>query len=72
VRWTLRSSLLLAAPYLVAVGVFAAVVAVFADRALERQHLNTRLEEGLELARLAGNALPWDMRGRTCRRAVDR
>ena len=60
-RWTLRSSLLLAAPYLVAVGVFAAVVAVFADRALERQHLNTRLEEGLELARLAGNALPWDM-----------
>jgi two-component system phosphate regulon sensor histidine kinase PhoR len=59
VRWTLRSSLPLAAPYLVAVAVFAAVVAMFANRALERQHLQTRLEEGVELARLAGNALPW-------------
>ncbi len=61
VGWTFKSSLPLAAPYLIAVGVFAAVVAVFADRALERQHLNTRLDGGLELASLARNALPWNV-----------
>jgi two-component system phosphate regulon sensor histidine kinase PhoR len=62
VRWNPKLFLLFFAPYLLAVAAVAVTVAVYADRALEGQHLQTLGEEVLRAAQLAGNALPWDLR----------
>jgi len=63
VRWNPRLFLLFFAPYLLAVAAVALTVAVYADRALEGQHLQTLEAEELRAAQLIGNALPWGLSG---------
>ena len=61
-RWNPRLFLLFFAPYLLSITAVALTVVLYADRALERQHLQTLADELLREARLAGSALPWDTR----------
>ena len=62
-RWNPRLFVLFFAPYLLAVAAVTVTVAGYADRALEQQHLRTLGDEVLRAATLAGNALPWQLRG---------
>lgn len=64
-RWNPRLFFLFFAPYLFAVAAVALTVALYADRALEQQYLQTLADEVLHTAQVAGNALPWDSVGET-------
>jgi two-component system phosphate regulon sensor histidine kinase PhoR len=63
VRWNPRLFLLFFAPYVLAVAAVALAVTLYADRALESQHVRTLADEVLHEAELVANALPWDLRG---------
>jgi two-component system phosphate regulon sensor histidine kinase PhoR len=71
VRWNPRLFLLFFAPYLLSVTTVTLTVGLYADWALEGQHLRTLASVLLREAELAGNALPWDLGGaeleRRCR-----
>jgi two-component system phosphate regulon sensor histidine kinase PhoR len=71
VRWNPRLFLRFFAPYLLSVTAVALTVGLYADRALESQHLQTLAAALLREAQLASVALPWDVRGpeleRRCR-----
>ena len=62
-RWNPRLFLLFFAPYLLSVIAVALTVVLYADRALEQQHLQTLAIDLLREARLVGTVLPWDTRG---------
>ena len=62
-RWNPRLFLLFFAPYLLSVTAVVLTVVLYADRALESQHLQTLADELLREAHLASVALPWDVRG---------
>ena len=70
-RWNPRLFLLFFAPYLLSVATVTLTIGVYADWALEGQHLRTLASVLLREAEIAGNALPWDLRGaefeRRCR-----